>query len=149
MTKAHTWVLKTSHTSFVPQTSKGSQVVAPICSMFFSVHLHPPFLAEYLMPAGVPVQNIVGPSSPVYAVQVQCFKMLFLVKEPKQYLHAATVSSKGPRVTPESIVAFVLVMLALFSRTAIEEVARAKVTKRPTRAIALCAGWAGGVPGLL
>merc|ERR1719359_2373796 len=65
--------------------------------MFFGLHLHAPvFEAAYLMPLGVPVQNIVGPLSPSKAVQVQCGTMLVFVCEVKQYLQASTLSSKGP-----------------------------------------------------
>merc|ERR1719265_1800684 len=48
------------------------------------------------MPLGVCVQNIVGPLSPVNAVQVHFFTTDDFVCEVKQYLHAATWSSNGP-----------------------------------------------------
>merc|ERR1719506_2422977 len=57
---------------------------------------------------GVAVQNIVGPSSPLYAVQMHFGTTFALVKEPAQYLHAATRSSKGPSFAEDSaLVVFV------------------------------------------
>jgi len=54
------------------------------------------------------VQNIIGPSSPLYAVQMQFFTTRERVCDVKQYLHAPTVSSNGPRVISDIIVALVL-----------------------------------------
>merc|ERR1719428_2070548 len=76
---------------------KGSHVVLPICCLLLAVHLQPSgWAAAYLMPLGVAVQNIVGPSSPLKAVQVHIFTTEDFVCDVKQYLHASTTSLKGP-----------------------------------------------------
>merc|ERR1719359_2385263 len=77
----------------------GSHVVAPICCLLLAVHLQPPSCeAAYLIPLGVAVQNIVGPSEPSKAVQVHIFTTLVRVCDVKQYLQASSLLSKGPSV---------------------------------------------------
>merc|ERR1719265_337602 len=89
-------------------TQNGSHVVAPICCLLLAVHLQPSgWEAAYLMPLGVCVQNMVGPESPVKAVQVHFFTTEDFVCDVKQYLHAAMWSSKGPSDCSVNCVEFV------------------------------------------
>merc|ERR1719421_1367126 len=112
--------------------------------MFFGLHLHAPlFEAAYLMPLGVPVQNIVGPLSPSKEVQVQCFTTLVFVCEEKQYLQASTLSSKGPRdisVSP-ALPAATLVVLSFRFRSAAAGTTARSATSATAARRAMISSW--------
>merc|ERR550514_549993 len=122
----------------------GSHVVAPICCLLLSVHLQPPdWEAAYLMPLGVAVQNIVGPSSPSKAVQVHSFTTLVFVCEVKQYLQASTLSAKGPRDMLVSMEVSTSAVLLTLRSAAAGATSRARRTREARAMARIWLGWRG------
>merc|ERR1719506_1716784 len=81
--------------------------------MFFALQRHaPPLAAAYPTPAWDAVQNIVGPSAAVYAVQMQLGTTVVRVCDEKQYSQAAAVDSNGPSSAYVMVVCFFVALVA-------------------------------------